>query len=94
MPQSEDIERLTEAINRLIVRYRSVNSQKNELAARVEELEARLENSVGSVDSEGYNILRIHSARLLRERQEIRRRLAGVLEKLENIDIEGKQGIK
>lgn len=94
MPQSEDIERLTEAINRLIVRYRSVNSQKNELAARVEELEARLENSVGSVDSEGYNILRIHSARLLRERQEIRRRLAGVLEKLENIEIEGKQGIK
>ncbi len=94
MPQSEDIERLTEAINRLIVRYRSVNSQKNELAARVEELEARLENSVGSVDSEGYNILRIHSARLLRERQEIRRRLAGVLEKLESIEIEGKQGIK
>lgn len=94
MPQSEDIERLTEAINRLIVRYRSVNSQKIELAARVEELEARLENSVGSVDSEGYNILRIHSARLLRERQEIRRRLAGVLEKLESIEIEGKQGIK
>ncbi|MFO8184020.1 MAG: hypothetical protein R6U39_07580 [Candidatus Aegiribacteria sp.] len=85
---------MTEAINRLIVRYRSVNSQKNELAARVEELEARLENSVGSVDSEGYNILRIHSARLLRERQEIRRRLAGVLEKLESIEIEGKQGIK
>jgi hypothetical protein len=45
---------------------------------------------VGSVDSEGYNILRIHSARLLRERQEIRRRLSGVLEKLESIEIEGK----
>ena len=88
--QSEDIERLTEAINRLIVRYRSVNSQRNELAARVKELESRLENSVGSVDSEGYNILRIHSARLLRERQEIRRRLSGVLEKLESIEIEGK----
>lgn len=90
MSQSEDIERLTEAINRLIVRYRSVNSQRNELAARVNELEARLDNSVGSVDSEGYNILRIHSARLLRERQEIRRRLSGVLDKLESIEIEGK----
>jgi len=88
--QSEDIERLTEAINRLIVRYRSVNSQRNELAARVQELEARLDNSVGSVDSEGYNILRIHSARLLRERQEIRRRLSGVLDKLDSIEIEGK----
>mgnify|MGYP001148780597 FL=1 len=90
MSQSEDIERLTEAINRLIVRYRSVNSQRNELAARVQELEARLDNSVGSVDSEGYNILRIHSARLLRERQEIRRRLSGVLDKLDSIEIEGK----
>ena len=90
MSQSEDIERLTEAINRLIVRYRSVNSQRNELAARVQELEARLDNSVGSVDSEGYNILRIHSARLLRERQELKRRLSGVLDKLESIEIEGK----
>jgi len=88
--QSEDLERLTEAINRLIVRFRSVNAQRDKLAARVRELESRLNNSVDSVDSDGYNILRIHSARLLRERQEIRRRLSGVLEKLESIEIEGK----
>jgi hypothetical protein len=42
------------------------------------------------VDSDGYNILRIHSARLLRERQEIKRRLCGVLDKLESIEIENK----
>ena len=90
MSQSEDLERLTEAINRLIVRFRSVNAQRDKLAARVRELESRLNNSVDSVDSDGYNILRIHSARLLRERQEIRRRLSGVLEKLESIEIEGK----
>jgi len=88
--QSEDLERLTEAINRLIVRFRSVNAQRDKLAARVRELESRLNNSVDSVDSDGYNILRIHSARLLRERQEIRRRLSGVLEKLESIEIESK----
>jgi len=81
---------LTEAINRLIVRFRSVNAQRDKLAARVRELESRLNNSVDSVDSDGYNILRIHSARLLRERQEIRRRLSGVLEKLESIEIESK----
>ena len=86
MPESEDLERLTEAINRLIVRLRSVQTQRDELAARVKDLEFRLENSVDSVDSEGYNILRIHSARLLRERQEIRQRLNGVLEKLESIE--------
>ena len=90
MSQSEDLERLTEAINRLIVRFRSVNAQRDKLAARVRELESRLNNSVDSVDSDGYNILRIHSARLLRERQEIRRRLSGVLEKLESIEIESK----
>ncbi|MCD4776031.1 MAG: hypothetical protein K8S15_08285 [Candidatus Aegiribacteria sp.] len=88
MPQSEDIERLTEAINRLIVRFRSIHTQRDELVIRVSELESRLENSVDSVDSDGYNILRIHSARLLRERQEIKRRLCGVLDKLESIEIE------
>ncbi len=86
MAGSEDLERLTEAIDRLIVRLRSVQTQRDELAVRVDDLESRLENSVDSMDSEGYNILRIHSARLLRERQEIRRRLAGVLDKLESID--------
>jgi len=63
-----------------------MQTQRDELHARVLELESRLENSVDSVDPDGYNILRIHSARLLRERQEIRRRLAGVLEKLEQLD--------
>jgi hypothetical protein len=66
-----------------------MHTQRNELATRVQELESRLENSVDSVDSDGYNILRIHSARLLRERQEIRRRLSVVLDKLESIEIEG-----
>lgn len=89
MAQSEDLDRLTEAVNRLIVRYRSMHKQRNELAAQVRELESRLENSVDTVDSNGYNILRIHSARLLRERQEIRRRLSVVLDKLESIEIEG-----
>ena len=86
MSQTEDIERLTETINRLIVRFRSIHTQRDELAIRVSELESRLENSVDSVDSDGYNILRIHSARLLRERQEIKRRLCGVLDKLESIE--------
>ena len=86
MSQSEDLERLTEAINRLIVRFRSIHTQRDELAIRLNELESRLENSVDSVDSDGYNILRIHSARLLRERQEIKRRLCGVLDKLESIE--------
>jgi len=86
VPGSEDLQRLTEAIERLIVKLRSVQTQRDEYFARVTELEARLENSVDSVDSDGYNILRIHSARLLRERQDIRRRLSGVLEKLDSID--------
>lgn len=90
MPQSEDIERLTETINRLIVKFRSIHTQRDELAIRVTELESRLENSVDTVDSDGYNILRIHSARLLRERQEIKRRLCGVLDKLESIEIADK----
>ena len=89
MSQSEDLERLTEAINRLIVRFRSMHTERDELTTRVKELESRLENSVDSVDSDGYNILRIHSARLLRERQEIKRRLSVVLDKLESIKIEG-----
>jgi chromosome segregation ATPase len=83
--QSEDLERLTETINRLIVRFRSIHAQRDELATRVSELESRLENSVGSVDSDGYNKLRIHSARLLRERQEVKQRLSVVLDKLESI---------
>ena len=90
MSQSEDLERLTETINRLIIRFRSIHTQRDELATRVSELESRLENSVDSVDSDGYNKLRIHSARLLRERQEVKRRLSVVLDKLDSIEIEGK----
>ena len=88
MSQSEDLDRLTEAINRLIVRVGSLQTQRDELSVQVNDLESRLENSVDTKDSEGYNILRIHSARLLRERQEIRRRLSGVLGKLENIELQ------
>ncbi len=88
MSQSEDLERLTEAINRLIVRVRSLQTQRDELSVQVNDLESRLENSVDTKDSDGYNILRIHSARLLRERQEIRRRLSGVLGKLESIELQ------
>ena len=88
MSQSEDLERLTEAINRLIVRVRSLQTQRDELTARINDLESRLENSVDTMNSEGYNILRIHSARLLRERQEIRQRLSGVLSKLESIELQ------
>jgi len=87
VPGTDDLARLTEAVERLIVRLRSMQTQRDEFYARVVELESRLENSVDSVDTDGYNILRIHSARLLRERQEIRRRLSGVLEKLEHIDL-------
>ena len=54
------------------------------LARKVQELEYKIENDVDSVDPEGYNLLRIHSARLLRERQDLKQRLAGVLEKLES----------
>lgn len=88
MSQSEDLERLTEAINRLIVRVRSLQTQRDDLSAQVTDLESRLENSVDTKDSDGYNILRIHSARLLRERQEIRRRLSGVLGKLDSIELQ------
>ncbi|MCK5115439.1 MAG: hypothetical protein KAR44_02495 [Candidatus Aegiribacteria sp.] len=90
MSQSEDLERLTETINRLIVRFRSIHTQRDDLAIQLNELESRLENSVDSVDSDGYNTLRIHSARLLRERQEVKRRLSVVLDKLDSITIEGK----
>ncbi|MCK5063745.1 MAG: hypothetical protein KAQ97_00610 [Candidatus Fermentibacteraceae bacterium] len=88
MSQSEDLERLTEAINRLIVKVRSLQTQRDDLTARINDLESRLENSVDTMNSEGYNILRIHSARLLRERQEIRQRLSGVLSKLESIELQ------
>ncbi len=84
MPAGGELERLTEAVDRLIVRLHSLKEERDSLAARVGELEFELSGRPSAaVDAEGQNLLRIHSARLLRERQELRRRLAGVLEKLE-----------
>jgi seryl-tRNA synthetase len=84
MSVSDNLERLTEAVDRLIIRLETAQAQRNRLARKVQELEYRIENNVDSVDSEGYNLLRIHSARLLRERQDLKQRLTGVLEKLES----------
>ena len=85
MPVTGARERLTEAVDRLILRYRSVCEENAKLAERVEELEKRLEYQRGNTDLEGYNLLRIHYARLLRERQETRERLQSLLEKLETL---------
>jgi chaperonin cofactor prefoldin len=84
MSVSDNLERLTEAVDRLIIRLETIQAQRNRLARKVKELEYRIENNVDPVDSEGYNLLRIHSARLLRERQDLKQRLTGVLEKLES----------
>ena len=80
-----DLERLTEAVDRLIVKLEDLKGQRNTLADRVEELEKSLESQATQSDPEGYNLLRIHSARLLRERQELGRRLGEVLDKLEKL---------
>ncbi len=87
MTDPENFQRLSDAVDRLIVRLKSLRSQRDKLVEKVDDLQSRLENSVDGVDSDGYNILRIHSARLLQERQELKRRLVGVLEKLESIEI-------
>jgi hypothetical protein len=87
MTAGNELERLTEAVDRLIVRLYSLKAERDGLAERILDLENRLlqlENGT-PVKDEGYNILRIHSARLLREREELRSRLAGVLEKLETM---------
>jgi hypothetical protein len=80
MPAADELERLTEAVDRLIVRLHS-------LKAKVVDLEGMIAAVAPgpSRDEEGHNLLRLHSARLLRERQELRRRIAGVLEKLERM---------
>ncbi len=83
MSVADNLERLTEAVDRLIIRLETLQAQRNKLTRRVQELEYRIDNSVDSPDSEGYNLLRIHSARLLRERQDLKQRLTGVLEKME-----------
>ena len=76
---------MTEAVDRLIVKLEDLKGQRNTLADRVEELEKSLESQATQSDPEGYNLLRIHSARLLRERQELGRRLGEVLDKLEKL---------
>jgi len=78
-------ERLTEAVDRLILRYQSMDEENKRLAGRVDELENRVEYQKGNADSEGYNLLRIHYARLLHERQELKQRLETLLEKLEKL---------
>ncbi len=78
--------RLTEAVDRLLLRLRETTEERDRLAALVTELERRLEHKSGEGDPEGYRILRLHSARLLRERQEIRARLEALLVKLERVD--------
>ncbi len=85
MPITGSAERLTEAVDRLILKYRSVCSENSELQNRVEELEKKLEYQKGNADSQGYNLLRIHYARLLRERQEMKERLESVLAKLDDL---------
>ncbi len=78
-------ERLTEAVDRLILRYRSMDEENRRLSGRVEELENRVEYQKGNADPEGYNLLRIHYARLLHERQELKQRLEVLLGKLEEL---------
>ncbi len=87
MTAGNELERLTEAVDRLIVRLYSLKAERDGLADRVQELENSASTPPGGTQArdEGYNLLRIHSARLLREREELRSRLAGVLEKLESM---------
>ena len=85
MPVTSSTERLTEAVDRLVLRYNSVCEQNNKLLSRVEELENKLEYQEGNADSKGYNLLRIHYARLLQERSEMKQRLESVLEKLDRL---------
>jgi len=85
LPITGSAERLTEAVDRLILKYRSMCSENQELQSRVNELEKRLEYQKGNADSEGYNLLRIHYARLLQERQEMKQRLETVLKKLDDL---------
>lgn len=93
MPITGSAERLTEAVDRLILRYHSVCEDNAQLHSRVEELEKRLEYQEGNADSEGYNLLRIHYARLLHERQEMKQKLESVLEKIDSLREDQRRGI-
>ncbi len=86
MASSGASQRLSEAVDRLLLRLRETTEERDRLAAMVAELERRLEHRSGEGDPEGYRILRLHSARLLRERQEVRQRLEALLVKLERAD--------
>ncbi len=79
-------QRLTEAVDRLLLRLTETTEERDRLASAVTELEHRLEHRSGEGDPEGYKLLRLHSARLLRERQEIKQRLEALLVKLERVD--------
>jgi cell division septum initiation protein DivIVA len=81
-------ERLTEAVDRLILKYRAIEEENKRLSGKVDELENRVEYQKGNADSEGYNLLRIHYARLLHERQELKQRLETLLGKLEKLKLQ------
>jgi len=85
LPMAGASERLTEAVDRLILRYQAVEDENKRLTGKVDELENRVEYQKGNADSEGYNLLRIHYARLLHERQELKQRLEVLLGKLEEL---------
>jgi len=85
LPMAGASERLTEAVDRLILRYQAVEEENRRLAGKVDELENRVGYQKGNADSEGYNLLRIHYARLLHERQELKQRLENLLGKLEKM---------
>ncbi len=92
MPVTSASDRLTEAVDRLILRYESVEEENKQLTGKVDELENRIEYQRGNADSEGYNLLRIHYARLLHERQELKQKLEALLGKLEKLKDQQGQG--
>ncbi len=85
MPIASASDRLKETVDRLILKYSSTVEENKRLLSRVDELENRVEYQKGNADSEGYNLLRIHYARLLHERQELKQGLDALLEKLEKL---------
>ncbi|PIE53407.1 hypothetical protein CSA37_01755 [Candidatus Fermentibacteria bacterium] len=85
MPVTGSADRLTEAVDRLILKYRSVHSENQRLREKVDDLEKQLEYQQGNADSRGYNLLRIHYARLLSERTELKVRLERLLNQLNSL---------
>ena len=91
MPVAGAAERLTETVDRMILRYRALGEENRKLIVKVNELENRIDYQRGNANSEGYNLLRIHYARLLHERQELKQRLENLLGKLEKLKEQQKQ---